>query len=145
MSEYKSDPKIISASKENVYLVLSDLQKLDLIKDKIPQDKVKDFTYDKDSCSLNISPIGNVKFRVTERQPNKLIKFTAEQLPFDVNLLINISDTEDTDPQKSVLELVVDANLNPFLKPMVSKPLQDGLVKISEMLSSLPFNDILNK
>ena len=31
------------------------------------------------------------------------------------------------------------AELNPFIKPMVSKPLQDAIDKISTMLASLPY------
>ena len=33
----------------------------------------------------------------------------------------------------------VRAELNPFIKPMVSKPLQDAIDKISTMLASLPY------
>ncbi|MTU95374.1 SRPBCC family protein, partial [Parabacteroides merdae] len=31
------------------------------------------------------------------------------------------------------------AELSPFIKPMVSKPLQDAIDKISTMLASLPY------
>lgn len=141
MTEYKSKSKIIPYSTENVFMVLSNLQKLDLVKDKIPQDKIKNFSYDKDSCSMNISPIGNVKFVITERLPNNQIKYKAEQLPFEVNLTLNIKEDSSN---SSELELVVNANLNPFLKPMVSKPLQNGLDKAAEMLSDLPYSDLVN-
>ena len=33
----------------------------------------------------------------------------------------------------------VRAELNPFIKPMVSKPLRDAIDKISTMLASLPY------
>ena len=37
------------------------------------------------------------------------------------------------------MRLTVRAELNSFLKPMVSKPLQDALDKISTVLASLPY------
>ena len=73
-----------------LFSVLSDLRKLDLIKDKIPQDKIKDFSYDQDSCTVTVDPIGKVRFVIVEREPNSTIKFEAEQLPFKLNLWIQL-------------------------------------------------------
>ena len=33
------------------------------------------------------------------------------------------------------------ADLNPFLKPMVSKPMQEAVEKISEILARLPYEE----
>lgn len=139
MAEYTSDIKQIPYSDQEIFSVLSDLRKLDLIKDKIPQDKIQDFSYDQDSCTLNVPPIGKVRFVIVEREANSTIKFETEQLPFKVNLCIQLSPTEVNGTR---LELSVKADLNPFLKPMVSKPLQDGLNKIAETLSLLPYGEL---
>lgn len=142
MTEYTSDIKTIPHSDKDIFEVLSDLRKLDLVKDKLPQDKVKDFTYDQDSCSVNVSPIGNIKFVIVERKPHTEIKFEAQQLPFQLNLSILLKQISE---QGTELSLVVNANLNPFLKPMVSKPLQEGLNKMADMLSSLPYSELVGK
>lgn len=142
MTEYTSDIKTIQYSDKDIFEVLSDLRKLDLVKDKLPQDKVKDFTYDQDSCSVNVSPIGNIRFVIVERKPHSEIKFEAQQLPFQLNLSILLKQNSE---QSTDLSLVVNANLNPFLKPMVSKPLQEGLNKMADMLSSLPYNELVSK
>lgn len=142
MTEYTSNIKTIPYSEKDIFAVLSDLRKLDLVKDKLPQDKVKDFTYDQDSCSVNVSPIGNIKFVITERKPYTEIKFEAEQLPFQLQLSIQLKQNTK---QQTDLTLVVNANLNPFLKPMVSKPLQEGLNKMADMLSSLPYSELIDK
>ena len=39
------------------------------------------------------------------------------------------------------MKLTVRADLNPFLKPMVSKPMQDAVEKISEILARLPYEE----
>ncbi|QIK61516.1 SRPBCC family protein [Dysgonomonas sp. HDW5A] len=142
MAEYISDIKTIPYSDQDIFSVLSDLRKLDLIKDKIPQDKIKDFSYDQDSCTVTVDPIGKVRFVIVEREPNSTIKFEAEQLPFKLNLWIQLkqSATEETK-----MKLTVKADINAFLKPMISKPLQNGLDKMAETLATIPYGDLAEK
>ncbi len=142
MAEYISDIKTIPYSDQDIFSVLSDLRKLDLIKDKIPQDKIKDFSYDQDSCTVTVDPIGKVRFVIVEREPNSTIKFEAEQLPFKLNLWIQLkqSATEETK-----MKLTVKADINAFLKPMISKPLQNGLDNMAETLATIPYCDLAEK
>jgi len=142
MTEFKSEIKTIPHTDKEIFAVLSDLSKLNLVKDKIPQDKVKDITSDRDSCTLNVSPIGKIRFVVTERNPDSSVKLQAEQLPFKLNLFILLDQISKSDTQ---LQLKVEADLNPFLKPFVSKPLQQELENIAEMLTSIPYNELQNK
>jgi hypothetical protein len=37
------------------------------------------------------------------------------------------------------MKMTVRAELNPFIKPMVSKPLQEAIDKISEAIARLPY------
>jgi hypothetical protein len=142
MTEFVSEIKIIPHTDADVYAVLSDLNNLELAKDKIPQDTVKDLIFDRDSCLVVVDPVGAVKFVVVEREPNKSIKFESEQLPFDVNMWIQLSPSADGETK---MKLTIKADLNPFLKPMVSKPLQSGLDKVADGLSALPYDEILKR
>jgi len=142
MTEFVSDIKMIPHSNADVYTVLSDLNNLELAKDRIPQEKIKDFTFDSDSCTITIDPIGKVKFVIVEREPEKTIKFEAEQLPFGVTMWVQILPVNE---KESKMKLTVKADLNPFIKPMVSGTLQSGLNKMVENLASLPYDEILNK
>lgn len=139
MTEFISKEKVVPYSDREVFAVLSDLSKLDLVKDKIPQDKIKNMSYDKDSCTVTVSPIGKIRFVVVERNPNSSVVLQGEQLPFKLNLTIELNQLEDN---KTNLLLKVQADLNPFLKPFVSKPLQDELEKISETLASIPYSEL---
>ncbi len=142
MAEFISEVKTIPYTDADVYTVLSDLNNLELAKDKIPQDKIKDFTFDSDSCTVSVDPVGKIKFVVVEREPNKVIKFQAEQLPFGLTMSIQLKFVTDCETK---MKLTIKADLNPFLKPMISKPLQSGLDKVADVLAGLPYNDILNK
>lgn len=142
MAEFVSDIKTIPHTDAEVYSVLSDLNNLELAKERIPEDKIKNLTFDKDSCTVTVDPVGKIKFVVEEREPNKTIKFRSEQLPFEINMWIQLVPTE---ADETKMKLTVKADLNPFLAPMVSKPLQAGLDKIAESLAVLPYGEILNK
>ena len=139
MTEFISDVKNISHNDVDIFRVLSDLSKLDLIKDQIPGDKIRDFRFDSDSCSFRVDPIGEVRFCVIEREPCKLVKFKSENLPFDVFLWIQLVQKAEKDTK---MKITLRADLNPFIKGMVSKPVKVGLEKISDVIASLPYDRI---
>lgn len=141
MTEFTSEIKIIPYSAEKIYEVLSDLNNLEKVKDKIPNDKVKDFSFDADSCSFTVNPVGKIRFHVVDREPFKTIKFEVDQAPIDVNIWIQLVEIE---PGVTKMKLTLKAALNPFLKPMLSKPIQDGINKVADILAALPYNEIMD-
>ncbi len=136
MTEFVSEIKQIPQNDERIYAMLSDLSNLERIKDRIPQDKIKDFEFDSDSCSFSVSPVGKITFQIVDREPCKTIKFQTTNSPVPLFLWIQLKQVQEMDTR---MRLTVRAELNSFLKPMVSKPLQDALDKISAVLASLPY------
>lgn len=133
MTEFVSEIKQIPQNDERIYAMLSDLSNLERIKDRIPQDKIKDFEFDSDSCSFSVSPVGKITFQIVDREPCKTIKFQTTNSPVPLFLWIQLKQVQEMDTR---MRLTVRAELNSFLKPMVSKPLQDALDKISTVLAS---------
>ena len=136
MTEFVSDIKAIPHNEDRVYALLSDLSNLERIRDRVPQDKIKDLVFDSDSCSFAIDPVGKIRFEIVEREPYKTIKFTTTNSPVPVFLWIQLKQVAEGDTR---LRMTVRADLNPFIKPMVSKPLQEALDKISTVIASLPY------
>ncbi|MDR1407726.1 MAG: SRPBCC family protein [Tannerella sp.] len=136
MTEFTSEIKTIPYSDARIFTVLSDLNNLEHLKARIPADKVKDFTFDRDSCSMDISPVGKVVFTVVDREPNKTVKFEAGNLPVAMNLWIQLKAES---PVSTKMKMTVRADLNAFLKPIVSKPVQEALNKISEIIAQFPY------
>ncbi|RHJ93397.1 polyketide cyclase [Parabacteroides bouchesdurhonensis] len=136
MTEFVSEVKTIPHNDDRIFTMLSDLSNLERIKDRIPQDKIKDFEFDSDSCSFAVDPVGKITFQIVEREPNKTIKFTTTNSPVPLNLWIQLKQVEENDTK---MKMTIRAELNPFIKPMVSKPLQDALDKISTVIASLPY------
>ncbi|HHW81870.1 MAG TPA: SRPBCC family protein [Bacteroidales bacterium] len=139
MTEFESEIKKIPYSDEMVFGVLSDLSKLESLKDKLPEDKIQDFWCTPNSCSFSVAPVGKVTFDVVDREPNKTIKFKSQGLPFEVNAWIQLVSKSKNDTR---MKLTLRAQLNPFIKPMVSKPMKEGIDKISEVIASLAFDEL---
>ncbi len=136
MTEFVSDIKSIPYNDDRIFQMLSDLSNLEKVKDKIPQDKVKEFTFDTDSCSFAVDSVGTITFQIVDREPNKTIKFTTTNSPVPLHMWIQLKQVADNNTR---MKLTVRADLNPFIKPMVSKPLEDAVEKISTVLASLPY------
>ena len=139
MIEFSSDVKTIYHSDRDIFRVLSDLRNLDLVKEYIPEDKIKDFVFDKDSVSFRVDNIGNVTFLVIERQPESLIRFKSVKLPFDVFLEIQLQLKSE---EETELTMVVQSAINPIMKAMVEKPMRDAVDRISDALTQLPYDQI---
>ncbi len=136
MTEFVSEVKTIPCNEDRIFCMLSDLSNLEKVKDRIPNDKIKDFEFDTDSCSFTVSPVGKITFQIVEREPNKTIKFSTTNSPVPLLLWIQLKQVEENDTR---MKLTIHAELNPFIKPMVSKPLQEAIDKIANALVSLPY------
>ncbi len=137
MTEYVSEVKTVPYSDIDIFRVLSDLQNLEQVNELLHTEKIRDFSFDTDTVSFRVDPVGKVTFRVVEREPNKLVKFKSEQLPFEIFLWIQLVSKAEEDTR---LRVTVKADLNPFIKGMVDKPMREVVDKISEGLSRLPYD-----
>ncbi|MDR3260638.1 MAG: SRPBCC family protein [Tannerella sp.] len=136
MTEYVSEVKTIPYNDKSVFSLLSDLSNLERIKDRIPQEMVNDFSFSSDRCSFEINPVGRIEFQIIQREPNQTIKFETTLSPVPLFLWIQLKPAGET---VTKMKVTVRADLNPFLKPMVSKPLQEAVDKISAAIATLPY------
>jgi carbon monoxide dehydrogenase subunit G len=136
MTKFESNVKQIPYPVEDVYRNISDLSNLERVRDRIPQDKLQDFQFDSDSVQVSVSPVGTIKLRICEREENKCVKFETEQSPLAFNLWIQVLPV---DSASSKMKVTVKADIPFMLKGMVSGPLQDGVEKIADALSQIPF------
>ena len=135
MSKFESSIKHIPYRQQAVYDKLSDLSNLEKVRDKIPADKIKDLSFDSDSLPIS-APMGSVSMRIIEREEPKCIKVATENSPISANLWIQVVPEGDA---ACKMKLTIKADINPFIKGMVSKPLQEGLEKIADVLAMIPY------
>lgn len=136
MVKFESAVKNIQASPEAVYEKLSDLKKLEKLKDRLPEDKLQKLTFDSDSFSVDIDPVGKISFSVVEKEPYKMIKFGAISSPLPFSLWVQLLPVSETECK---MKLTISLELNPFMKAMVQKPLQEGLEKMADMLAMINY------
>lgn len=156
--QFESNVKVIPYTQASVYGKLSDLNHLAVIRDrledpavqavlaeKLPADKmeqilahVKEMQFDADSVSCNVAPLGNVSLRIIDREEPKCIKFEACNSPIPLHLWIQLLPVTDT---QCKMKLTVRAELNMFIKAMVSKPLKEGVEKLADMLAMIPYGE----
>ena len=136
MTTFESKVKQIPYPQEAVYRNISDLSNLGRIRDRLPGDKIQEFTFDSDSVSINVPPVGTVSMRIVEREEPKCVKFETAQSPMDFNLWIQVLPVDEN---SSKMKVTVKADIPFMLKGMVSGPLQDGVDKVADALAMIPY------
>lgn len=139
--QFESNVKHVPYSQERVYNKLSDLnnlegvrERLDMVKDKL-DGKLEDMSFDRDSITLKVQGI-SLTLRIIEREPLKCIKFEGDKSPIPLNLWIQILPVTQ---EEAKMKVTIRAEVNMFMKAMVSKPLQEGVEKLADMLAILPY------
>ena len=135
-SKFESSVKMVPYSQEAVYRNISDLRNLEKVRDRVPEDKINDFSYDEDTVTLNVPPVGDLKLRVVEREEPKCVKFETVQSPVPFNVWVQVLPVDENNAK---MKVTGKAELNPFIKSMVEKPLQDGVEKIADALAQIKY------
>lgn len=136
MSKFESSIKQIPYPQQTVYAMLSDLENIEKVRDRLPQDKLKDLRFDRDTIAISAPPVGEVRLRIVEREEPKCIKFETEQSPVPFNLWIQVLPVTET---SSKMKLTIKAELNPLIKGMVQKPLTEGIERIADALAAIKY------
>lgn len=133
MTTYESNIKTISSSEEVVFGILSNLNNLEeFTKNEQLSDKLKDVTFDADSCSFIVDGFGKVGFKIIEKVPFKTIKFATEHVPVEVNAWIQLKQVDEMDTR---MKLTIKAELPAMIKMMVNKKIEEGINSIADLLA----------
>lgn len=135
MTEYTSAIQQIPYPAERVFSKLSDLNNLESVKSLL-DGKIKDFTFNSDSCEFKVDPIGTVGIRVVEREPFTTIKLESVKSPIEFQGWIQLKEIAPNDTR---LKLTFRADIPFFLKSMISSKLEEGINTVASMLAKLPY------
>jgi len=137
-SKFESTVRKIEYPQTAVYNMLSNLENIEKVRDKIPADKAENLHFDADSVSVEVAPVGKLKMKIVEREEPKCIKFQSEDSPIPFFFWIQILPMDE---KTSKFKLTLRADINPFIKSMVKKPLEQGIEKIADMLQMIKYED----
>ena len=90
---------------------------------------------DADSVTVT-SPVGKVTLRIIDREEPKCIKFEAEGSPLPFNVWIQLLPVGD---DSCKMRVTLRAEVNVFMKAMVSKPLQQAVDGLADLLGNIPY------
>jgi uncharacterized membrane protein len=135
MADYSSDVQQIPYSAERVFIKLSDLNNLESVRQHL-EEKVRNFTFDKNSCSFNIDPVGTIGIRIVEREPFKTIRLESAKSPIEFSGSIQL---QEASPEVTQLRLILKADIPIFLRAMISHKLEEGITKLAETLAKMPY------
>ena len=135
-SKFESSVKQIPYPQQAVYDNICDLRNLEKVRDRVPEDKVNDFSFDQDTVSISVAPVGQLQLRICEREEPKCVKFETVQSPVPFHVWVQVLPVDENN---SKMKVTVKAELNPFIKSMVEKPLQEGVEKIADALAQVHY------
>jgi len=153
VQKYVSDVKTINWDNQIVYEKLSDLSFLNLMfgqenmervkqqmGDKAPKINIENFIANRDNCSFEIKPIGNIAFFVADREEPKTIKLISETTSkFKFILWIQILPLGNS---QCKMRMTLHTELNMMMKMMLGKKLGAGLNQIADGITQMPFGMI---
>ncbi len=135
MTVIESKKQSINNSKENVYSFLSDFNNFE----KLMPEQINNWQSTKDTCSFTIQGMADLNMRIAEKKESEYIKYTAEgKNPFDYFLE---SKLIENDNGNCIAQIIFNAKLNPMLKMMAEKPLQNFVNLLVDKLKEVMEED----
>ncbi len=139
-SKYESSIQTVAASAHDIYRVLGNMENIALVKDLIPQDKVQELSYDKDSVHIKVDGLGQkLCIRIVDSEEDSVLKYGIDNLPMGMNFWVQMREVGQND---SRIKLTLKADLPMMFKMMLDKKLQDGIEQAAVVLARLPYNEI---
>lgn len=157
LTKFESAVKPLSHPQQTVYGWLSDLRHIEALREKLNDPAVlqqlgervpgtdaeslrrqlETMTLSEDTVTMD-SPLGKVTLRIVEREAPKCVKLEAEGSPLPLTLWVQVLSVADGG---SKMRVTLGAEVNVFMKAMVSKPLQQAVDGIADLLASLPYGE----
>ena len=119
---------------EQIYNFLTNF---DNFKHLVPQDKIKDWQSDENSCSFTVDMVGKTGFKIIEKEPFKLIKLTSiDKTQYSFSFWIQLKAMTENE---TAIKLTMDADINPMMATMAKGPVKKFLDTLVERLEKIDY------
>lgn len=152
LSKFESEVKYIPQEVQVVYNRFADLRNLSVLREKladpavrermaaqIPADKLaaaeqqlEQMEFERDTVRLQ-SPVGEITLCIVEREEPKCLKFEGQGTPIPLYLWIQLLPSGACETK---MRVTIGAEVNFFMKSMVSKPLQQAADGLADLLAA---------
>lgn len=120
MTNITSEKKKVEYSTQKVFDFIGDFNNFQSL---LPADKIESWTCTTDTCSFRIKGMTDLGLKIeSSTPPDQIVMVSHGKNPFDFKMIVNITEMEgDT----SEVYIDFEGDINPFMKMMVEKPLQN--------------------
>jgi carbon monoxide dehydrogenase subunit G len=124
-AKFESRIGVVKVGGDVIYRFITDMRNF---KRFIPGDTVKNWKATVDKCSFEVSPVGNANLKITDSEEFTVVKYSGDGLNgTDFYLWVQIKEVSSDDTR---VKLTIKADLNPMIKMMAQKPINDFLEKL---------------
>ena len=109
-------------SKANIVQVHTFLTDLNNFKYLFPKDKISDWVSNKDKCSLKIQKMYTLELEKVEVKADYIKLSSGENASIKFDMKINLTEVN---AENTTAQILCNIDINPILKAMVSKPLNE--------------------
>lgn len=137
MATYTGKPVTIGCQAADLFDRFSSMdtlqQKIENLPDEVKQ-QLGEMRFEKDRLVIVTPQVGEIAFRVKERNAPSDVVFTAEGSPVPLDMTVNFTPLSDTSTE---VVTRIDIDIPPMLRPMVGPHLQKAADKFGELMANL--------
>ncbi len=128
--QLKSNKHLIVRDAVGVYAFINDFRNLETV---LPE-QVRNFKADADSCSFEVSGIGEIALLINERVENRKVSAVSTgKSPLEFKLSVEL---HPEDENSTSVVICVNAELSPMLEMIAKNPLNNFINIMSEKLKN---------
>ena len=125
LSFFESRHGTVSSSAEEVFAFVTDIRNFERF---IQKGTIKSWKAEKEFCSFSVPMLGTVTLRIAEKEEFKKVVYNGDALKkndfiLTLSLIDNINNKAD-------VSIILSADLNPMMKIMAAKPIEQFLEKL---------------
>ncbi len=125
LSFFESRHGTVSCSAIEVFVFVTDIRNFEQF---IQKGTMNNWKAEKDFCSFSVPMLGTVALRIAEKEEFKKVVYNGDALKKeDFILTLSISDNIKN---RADVSIVLSADLNPMMKIMAAKPIEQFLEKL---------------
>lgn len=131
MTKLESKTVEIPKPAQDLYAFLQDMNNF---RQLLPEGRISEWKSDGTSCSFKVQGAATIGLMLDGGTPPTLLKLKAtERSPFPFTLDVRLNETDGT----TSIHQEFNADLNPFIKMMVEKPLQNLFDHIADRMKAI--------
>jgi hypothetical protein len=141
MTQYQSELKTISSSREVVFGLLSDFENLRPLIENSGKE-MQDLHIEQERISFNIPAVGNAGFQLSRKEPYQYIEFKSFDIPVNITAGIRLQEQAECE---TLMQLFLEGDFPPVIAMMLGPKIKSGIGKMADAIANAINQNSSNK